>query len=106
MKRERQCEICGKYKPSNEFSKSYPHRCKPCVAEQTRLSRKEKKMQSAIKNKIDWEARRYELVKISLNGYLPHIDKFTTELKIANTCIAIADQIIAKMKGTKNESEV
>ena len=50
------------------------------------------------KKEIDWEARRYELVKISLNGYLPLIDKFTTELRIANMCVAIADHIIAKMK--------
>lgn len=101
LSEERKCEICGEYKPIKEFSKSYPHRCKSCVAEHARLSRKEKKIRPTIKDKIDWEARRYELVKISLNGYLPHIDKFTTELKIANTCIAIADQIIAKMKGNE-----
>lgn len=53
------------------------------------------------KKEIDWEARRYELVKISLNGYLPLIDKFTSELRIANTCVAIADHIIAKMKGNE-----
>lgn len=101
LSEEKKCEVCGEYKPIREFSKSYPHRCKSCVAEGARLSRKGQKMQSADKNKIDWEARRFELVKISLKGYLPHIDRFTTELKIANTCIAIADQIIDKMKGNE-----
>lgn len=101
LSEEKKCEVCGEYKPIREFSKSYPHRCKSCVAESARLSRKEQKMQPAGKNKIDWEARRFELVKISLNRYLPLIDKFTSELKIANTCVAIADHIIAKMKGGK-----
>lgn len=101
LSEEKKCEVCGEYKPIREFSKSYPHRCKSCVAEGARLSRKGQKMQSADKNKIDWEARRFELVKISLNGYLPLIDKFTSELRIANTCVAIADHIIAKMKGNE-----
>ena len=96
----------------SEFSKSYPRRCKACVAEHTKMVRErakqEQKRSENIKNHsemqkkgIDWEARRYELVKISLNGYLPLIDKFTPELRIANMCVAIADHIIAKMKDTE-----
>jgi hypothetical protein len=38
-KEVRICESCGKTKPINEFSKSYKHRCKECVAE----SEKEKR---------------------------------------------------------------
>lgn len=50
---------------------------------------------------VDWEARRFELVKILLNAYLPLIGKSASELRIANTCVDIADQIIAKMKGNE-----
>lgn len=39
MEQKKKCEICGKIKSANEFSKSYKHRCKACVAEQTRLLR-------------------------------------------------------------------
>lgn len=99
------CEVCGQKKHISEFSKSYPRRCKACVAEHTKMVRErakqEQKRSEMQKKEIDWEARRYELVKISLNGYLPLIDKFTSELRIANTCVAIADHIIAKMKGNK-----
>lgn len=99
------CEVCGQEKHISEFSKSYPRRCKACVAEHTKMVRErakqEQKRSEMQKKEIDWEARRYELVKISLNGYLPLIDKFTSELRIANTCVAIADHIIAKMKGNE-----
>lgn len=99
------CEVCGQKKHISEFSKSYPRRCKACVAEHTKMVRErakqEQKRSEMQKKGIDWEARRYELVKISLNGYLPLIDKFTSELRIANTCVAIADHIIAKMKGNE-----
>lgn len=106
------CEVCGQKKHISEFSKSYPRRCKACVAEHTKMVRERAKQEQKRsentekrsemqKKEIDWEARRYELVKISLNGYLPLIDKFTSELRIANTCVAIADHIIAKMKGNE-----
>ena len=77
------CEVCGQKKHISEFSKSYPRRCKACVAEHTKMVRErakqEQKRSEMQKKEIDWEARRYELVKISLNGYLPLIDKFTSE---------------------------
>lgn len=99
------CEVCGQKKHISEFSKSYPRRCKACVAEHTKMVRErakqEQKRSEMPKKEIDWETRRYELVKISLNGYFPHINKFTTELRIANTCVSIADHIIAKMKGNE-----
>ena len=34
------CQICGQEKPAEAFSKSYPNRCRECVAEQTRQRRK------------------------------------------------------------------
>lgn len=30
------CQICGQEKPAEAFSKSYPNRCRECVAEQAR----------------------------------------------------------------------
>ena len=98
MKRERQCEICGKYKPSNEFSKSYPHRCKPCVAEQTRLSRKEKKMQPIIKSEIDWEHRRYETAKAAMIGLMAGHNAIYEAKKLAPMAIEYADALIAELK--------
>ena len=38
---KKKCEICGQMKPQNEFSKSYKHRCKACVAEAARNNRKQ-----------------------------------------------------------------
>lgn len=42
---KRKCEICGEMKPQNEFSKSYKHRCKACVAEAARNERQRYKNQ-------------------------------------------------------------
>lgn len=39
MEKTKKCEICGEVKPITDFSKSYKHRCKACVAEMTRNSR-------------------------------------------------------------------
>lgn len=36
------CLICGQEKPADAFSKSYPNRCRDCVAEQTRARRQQK----------------------------------------------------------------
>ena len=33
------CEVCGQAKPNSEFSKSYTHRCKKCVAEKAKANR-------------------------------------------------------------------
>lgn len=37
------CEVCGKQKAKSEMSKSYPHRCKECVAAHTRQVRADAK---------------------------------------------------------------
>lgn len=39
------CEVCGQEKHISEFSKSYPHRCKACVAEHTRMVRERAKQE-------------------------------------------------------------
>lgn len=100
---KRQCEICGKYKPLNEFSKSYPHRCKPCVAEQTRLSRKEKKMQPIIKAEIDWEQRRYETAKAAMIGLMAGHNAIYEAKKLAPMAIEYADALIDELKKGGNQ---
>lgn len=45
--RKVKCEICGKYVPQSDMSKSYRHRCKKCVAELTRQNRHDAKMRLA-----------------------------------------------------------
>lgn len=37
------CEVCGKEKRISDFSKSYKHRCKKCVAQQTKEQRSQRK---------------------------------------------------------------
>ncbi|MBD5204988.1 MAG: hypothetical protein HDS84_01225 [Bacteroidales bacterium] len=41
---KKKCEICGQMKPLGDFSKSYKHRCKACVAEAARSYRKNQKV--------------------------------------------------------------
>ncbi len=36
------CQICGQEKPAEAFSKSYPKRCRECVAKEARAKRKNK----------------------------------------------------------------
>lgn len=99
LSEKRECEVCGKYKPIADFSKSYPHRCKACVAENARLSRKAKKGNPVAK--IDWEARRYELVKTSLQAILSAPECEITPDELAYSCVSVADAIIEEMKGGK-----
>ena len=40
------CQICGQEKPAAAFSKSYPNRCRECVAKQTRQRRKDNGIQA------------------------------------------------------------
>ena len=39
------CEVCGQEKHILEFSKSYPRRCKACVAEHTKMVRERTKQE-------------------------------------------------------------
>ena len=78
------CQICGQEKPAEAFSRSYPNRCRDCVAEQARKRRKLKPklngehapviitddpvfnplpdfLQEAKPQEPDWEQRRYDL---------------------------------------------
>lgn len=45
----KQCTECGQTKHISEFSKSYPNRCKACVAEHTRQVRAAEKLKAKVK---------------------------------------------------------
>lgn len=107
MTQKRRCEICGEYKPLSEFSKSYPHRCKPCVAESVRLSRKAKKTIPdikpipAINPQIDWDERRYEIAKEIMKGLAsnPNEQMIDAEMKtLARWSVGGADALIEELK--------
>lgn len=77
----KRCEVCGKVKPEEEFSKSYKGRCKACVSAMAKYKRNLEKEAQRMKtlyetpnpeidaeiekllNPIDWEQRRYEIAK-------------------------------------------
>lgn len=66
------CEVCGKEKHICEFSKSYPRRCKECVAEHTRMIRKrsqnaEKRSQNT-ENRTELPKKRTETVKARIKA--------------------------------------
>lgn len=42
----KKCTECGQTKHISEFSKSYPNRCKTCVAEHTRQMRAAEKLKA------------------------------------------------------------
>lgn len=44
------CEICGKWFPQSDMSKSYRHRCKKCVAEMTRENRQAERLKNNAPN--------------------------------------------------------
>lgn len=51
------------------------------------------------KEPVDWEARRFELVRESLKSILSDPECEIMPDKLANSCVSVADAIIAKMKG-------
>lgn len=56
----KKCTECGQTKHISEFSKSYPNRCKTCVAEHTRQMRAAEKLKAKVKatgEVIDVESR-------------------------------------------------
>lgn len=55
------CTECGQEKHVSEFSKSYPHRCKACVAEHTRMVRERAKQEQ---NRAEKTENRTEMQKV------------------------------------------
>lgn len=114
----KRCEVCGKVKPEEEFSKSYKSRCKACVSTMTKFKRNLEKEAKRMKtfyetpnpeidaeiekllNPIDWEQRRFELAKDAMNGRLAIDDNWDKE-SLCRWCIAIADEMIKQLKGGK-----
>lgn len=122
------CTECGQEKHVSEFSKSYPHRCKPCVAEHTRIVRERAKqeqnraeMQKVVvkdvrrfpmfvrfefSKGIDWEQRRYEIAKdmmaAALNNPCEEIHTGTPDMQ-AEWAVAFADALIYKLKNKNDE---
>ena len=123
METIRKCSVCGKEKPVSEFSKSYPNRCKECVAENTRKVRKEAKegkmrtgsltvglelskedVKQFIKDSIDeraWEQRRYEIAK-DIYVRMLHDDTLGKGCLIAEAsahqAVDYADALITELK--------
>lgn len=67
----KKCTECGQTKHISEFSKSYPNRCKTCVAEHTRQMRAAEKLKAKVKatgEVIDVEPS--GTMKISCGAYL------------------------------------
>lgn len=59
------CEVCGKEKHISEFSKSYPRRCKECVAEHTRMVRQRSQN---TENRTEIPKNRTETVKARIKA--------------------------------------
>lgn len=154
------CEVCGKQKTRSEMSKSYPHRCKECVAEHTRqvradakqnkryvISQNDRPFNKAVvkdtgetvlvrmfcepltvrtamyetpegrmfpmfalehKKEIDWEQRRYELIR---DFYLKwtSIEDFKNDAVLElrfNEAIKSADALINRLKEEQNEDNL
>ncbi len=123
METTRICAVCGKEKPVSEFSKSYPNRCKECVAEHTRKVRKEAKegkmrtgsltvglglskedVKRFVKDSIDgriWEQRRYEIAKDLMKGFAsnPHNQCVDASCEtLAQWSVKGADALISELK--------
>lgn len=84
------------YKEFDEFFEKYPKQ------ETTEMQDAENTATQAYKE-IDWEARRFEIVKTYLHGILTSPEIVFTIDKLAETSVKVADAIISKMKGGSDE---
>ena len=95
----RKCTECGQTKPISEMSKSYPNRCKACVAEHTRMVRQRAKNNEAEPtSKIDWEQRRYEIAKSIYPIVIKALPPKDAE-RAGRTTILFTDLLIKELKG-------
>lgn len=76
------CEVCGKIKHISDFSKSYKHRCKECVAKQTKAKRQDKVFglrQAVNKTKRlalqTWKASQSIANHLAFRGFDPNEEK-------------------------------
>jgi len=126
MGQSKRCEVCGQFKPVEDFSKSYKNRCKKCVASMSRMRRdscSEKKAEEYRKIMetpdpiadnflIDWEQRRYELSKAAMQGMISNWVEERTDKSyannISNLCkmsIDIADTMIQELKSKQHDEQ-
>lgn len=107
------CNVCGGKKHISEFSKSYPNRCKACVAEHTRQVRERAKQERNstgntdnrinVQETIDWEQRRYEIAK-EVFLYRLKSSPLTNYKDDAKDAVIWADTLISELKkGSQNE---
>lgn len=101
----KKCAVCGKEKPLSEMSKSYPTRCKECVAEHTRLVRQRAKNQqeeplAPAEPEIDWEQRRYEIAKTIYPAVINAMPPKNVEIA-GKSAVMFADMLIKELKGGK-----
>lgn len=80
---KKKCEICGEMKPLDEFSKSYKHRCKACVAE---LARNERELH---KEKVQRKAKEARLEAMNEDSAAPSMagSKRRDRLRIATAAM-------------------
>lgn len=104
MKNTKKCEVCGRELPLSDFSKSYRNRCRECVAAQVRSERQNKRTEkseecSVKQSQIDWEQRRFELIKAALQGLCANFRcNHDTRDIISKWAIGHADDVIEKLK--------
>lgn len=110
---KKKCEICGKIKPQEDFSKSYRNRCKECVAQQTREIRQSAKQhfadsphqkhESIFKDVVVAESKRSERLWVAayaLQGMLSNrkLDGILIgAANLASDAVRFADAIIAEI---------
>ena len=114
------CTECGQTKHISEFSKSYPKRCKVCVAEHTREARAKEKENRYYETEngrkllvytlefekgIDWEQRRYEIAKELMKGFAANSHNQCVDASsemLAQWSVGGADVLIEKLKKPKD----
>lgn len=82
------------------MSKSYPNRCKACVAEHTRMVRQRAKNNEAEPtSKIDWEQRRYEIATKAMVAMIDNKKINNNARLIALNAVEIANAMVRELKG-------
>lgn len=104
------CTECGQEKAASDFSKSYPNRCRECVAKAARDRRKAGKEKSTElelpalfpqdrPQGPDWEARHYDLALRLFQAYMgPEPGAYMTPAQAALAAKDAADKFINIMR--------
>ena len=96
----KKCTICGQDKPLSEMSKSYPTRCKDCVAEHTRMvCQRARNNEEEPTPKIDWEQRRYEIATQAMVAMIDNKKINNNARLIALNAVEIANAMVKELKG-------